>query len=262
MNTTKIYTMAAVLMLAFVGVIGFVGADANDAVTDDATKLTVTYDGVISPAEAKALFEDGASVSYVAALADDIEDRITVLNMDDYKTYIKPIVKQGYITIDLATIDGTTVTISENVTIAYDDLMDLVAQFADVETDKLGEIIGGMDTVIEVNVVGQTAKKAVEVIKSEDAVAAVEAAILETIADYADYKSPEEVKAAIADATAKYRDYVSPEDYQKAIDDAKKGNDAQAWMIVAIFAIIAAAGMAGFLVYTLTKTKKVAKKAD
>lgn len=264
MNASKIYSIMAVMMLAFAGLTGSLAMGGSDAVTDDATKLTVTYDGIITPAEASAMFAAGVELSYIAILDDDVEDEITVMNVDDYKAYVKPLIKAGNVVLPLSKIENNVVTISENVTIGYSELMELLAVFTSVEIDKLGEVTGGIQTLVELNVPGQAAKKAVELISAEDAETAIELAVALALAD-----EEAEIQKAVADAVAKYKGYISPADADKlvadAIEDYKAKNPAKDdtylyCFIVAIAAFLAVLVLFMWMVVVKPRLDKKNKK--
>lgn len=260
-NTTKIYSMMAVMALALAAFAGVVTFDAQDA-ADDKT-LTVTYDGNIAPAEAKKMFAEGISVTYVAVLDDDYEDKITIINMDDFKSYVKPLIKAGFVEFELSMIDDNNdVTIDENTDkIDYDDFMSLLATFTSVEVTKLGDVIGGIETIIEVT--GVAVEKDVEVISAEDAELAVELAVALALAD-----KEAEIEQAVADAVAKYKRYISPEDAAKLVDEAiaeykemhpAKKDDTFLYVAIVLAAVIAA--LVGLMVYDKIVKPKMAKKA-
>lgn len=270
----KIMAAVAVFAMVIAGFGVMAAAEDNDAATGDIALVFV--DKYIAEDDA-VLAEIGVPV-YVTTLADDFEDRITILN----KEYFDAMKEAGL-------IKGMTVTFTAE-QFAEDDIAQGIAIFTNAEINKLGEIIGGVDTKV-VFETGAEKTAVYEVVFADDAeaaiVIAVAAAIAETEAEYADYLSPEEVQALIDEVTGDlytkeeldaavnkavqatkdfYKDYKSPAQVEKAINDAideykathPGKDDTFLYVTIVLAAIIIALG--GFLAYDKVIKPKMAKK--
>lgn len=226
---------------------GDLSFDLNDIYVDDAKGVLtfLTGEGI------------GAKISYIAILDEDFEEKITILNKEYYdaiKKYIK----------------GYTVTVPK-ANMADAGVLEGLEIFTSLELNKVGDIVAGLSTKIVFEDVLAT-NVTYDLVDTEAAAAAIIIAVAEAVEQYADYKSPEEVIAAVEKAIAEtkeqYKDYLSPEDAQKAaqaaveqyIIDHPQKDDGQMWMIIAIFAIVAAVALGGFLGFSMYKGKKAKKE--
>lgn len=257
MNSKVIATLA-VLMMVFAGV-GFVAND-SDATETEGDLTLVINDVYIDDAKGVITFltgEDlGATISYIAILDEDFEEKITILTKEYYDK-IKGFIKGFTVTVPKASMTDA-------------DVIEGLEIFTSVELNRAGDIVGGLSTKIAFENVLAT-NVTFDLVDTEDAEAAVAAAVAIVEAFYADYSSPEEVAKAIDDAVAKYKDYLSPEEVEKAkqaaveqyIIDHPVKNDAQIWMIVAIVCGVIAVALGGFTGYRMmqeSKAKKAAKQ--
>ena len=276
---TKIMAVMAVLLMAFAGfaVLADNGADAdategdltlvfNDVYVDD-TKGVITY-----------LTGDGAEIYYLATLDDDFEEKITILNKEYYDA-IKEYIKGFTVTVPLAQITNA-------------DIVEGLATFTSVETNRAGDIVGGLSTkivfadVLNANVtydmvdvedaeVAVAVAVAAAIAECEETMyddaevqAIVDAAVAEVKESYKDYKSPEEVAKIIADTKALFKDYKSPAEVEKIVDDAvaqatKKAEDNNIWMIAFAVMVVLFVALGAYMIWTanVKKTKAQAPKA-
>jgi len=216
---TKALAMAAVLMMVLAGAGVFVGeaADADDPVTYD---LNIMYDGLITDEDTLAVIAAmGGTISYQAQLADDLEERITILNLK----YYEALEDGGYIVGNyvIFTADDLNIT----------NIKNGIKEFTYAEFNKTGKLVGGVDTIVKfANVLPASfgGDYDMALVTAADKDEAVAIAVIETTALieelYKDYKSPAQVQEAIDAATAaveaKYADYLSPEEAQSAIETA------------------------------------------
>ena len=289
---TKALATLAVMMMVFAGAGFFVGvADADDPpATYD---FTVTYNGLVSDEDTlKALDDMGATISYKAKLADDLEDRITILNLKYYEALD-----------DAGMIVGEYV-VFDNADLAVSDYKNGIKAFTYAEFNKLGKLVGGVESVILFADVLSgddfDADYGVEIVTEADvdeAVAeAVAIAVAEVIEYYDGYLSPAEVKEAIAEAIADLSDYIYTQaDMDKVIaqkdaeiEEAKKivppgyisqadadkmveeavakvttsdDKDKTIYLAIAIVLGVVVVALAGYTVYGVVKASK-AKKAE
>ncbi len=251
---SKIIATLAVLMMVFAGV-GFVANDSDAADTEGDLTLVLNDTYVDDSKGVITLLDDAnATISYIAILDEDFEEKITILTKDYYDA-IKGFIKGFTVTVP---IDSMTDT----------DVIEGLEIFTSVELNRAGDIVGGLSTKITFEGVLAT-NVTFDLIDTEDAEAAVAAAVAIVEAYYADYSSPEEVAEEIGKAVAKYEDYLSPEDVEKAkqaaveqyiIDHPVKKDESQVWMIIAIFAIVAAVALGGFAGYGIIKKNKKVKE--
>lgn len=253
MNSKVIATLA-VLMMVFAGV-GFVANDSDAADTEGDLTLVIN-DVYIDDAKGVITLLTGANatVSYIAILDEDFEEKITILTKEYYDK-IKGFIKGFTVTVPIASMTDA-------------DVIEGLEIFTSVELNRAGDIVGGLSTKIAfVDVLATNVT--FDLVDSEDAEAAVAAAVAIVEAFYADYSSPEEVAKAIDDAVAKYKDYLSPEAVEKAkqaaveqyILDHPVKNDGQIWMIVAIVFGVIAVALGGFTGYKMTQEAKAKKAA-
>ena len=275
---TKIMAALAVFAMVFAGFGAMAFADGNDAATGDVAIVFV--DKYIAEDDA-VLVGIGAPVEYVTVLDDDFEDKITILNKE-YFDAMK----------DAGLIKGMTVTFTA-MDFANEDIAQGIAIFTNAEINKLGEIIGGVDTKV-VLATGQDKTAVYEIVFKDDAEAAIDIAVEDAIvglyddeevqaaidiavafveAQYAGYLSPEEVQAAIDKAVAvvkeSYKGYKSPAEVEKIVEDAiaeyaaahpTKKDDTFLYVTIVLAAIVIA--LAGFMVFDKVIKPKMAKKDE
>lgn len=282
----KFVAALAVFAMMFAGFGAIFVAQADDAADATPRDLVITLDEMISAEDAAQLakygvdpgegdFAASVSVKYAAILAEDAQDKITLINMDDYNAYIKPNLEKGKVIFEAGDIT--------------EDFLATLVIFTSAVVDAEGDVVGGVQTIITFEKFFADAPKDVkiELIKAEDAQAAVEAAVAIVEASYAGYLSPEEVEDAIAAALADVSKYIYtqedldaakamvPEGYisdadakamaDKAVTDAlaaqpvQKKDDTFMYVAIVLAAIVIA--LAGLFVYfNFIKPKAVAKK--
>lgn len=262
---TKIMAALAVFAMVFAGFGAMAFADGNDAATGDVAIVFV--DKYIAEDDA-VLVDIGAPVEYVTVLDDDFEEKITILNKE-YFDAMK----------DAGLIKGMTVTFTA-ADFANEDIAQGIAIFTNAEINKLGEIIGGVDTKV-ILATGQDKTAVYEVVFKDDAEAAiiiaVTAAVAEAVeeveAEYADYLSPEEVAVIVEDAKMSviesYKGYKSPAEVkaacEKAVEDyiathPVKKDDTFLYVTIVLAAVVLA--LAGFMVFDKVIKPKMAKKDE
>lgn len=263
----KMIAIMTVLALAFAGFGAVLFTEPTEAADAGDGDLIVIIDGkYIADEDTIAVIAAiGGAVYYTTALDEDFEEKITVLTKDYYDA-----MKEAGL------IKGMTVTFTAEA-LDNDDIVEGLKIFTAVEMNKLGEIIGGVDTKLVIDNDVLTKDVTYEVVDADDATAAiiiaVAAAVAEVEAEFEGYLSPEEVEeaidAAVAEVEAEFEGYVSPADAKKMADDAVaeyiaqhpvKEDGAQMWMIIAIFAIVAAVALGGFTGFKMYKESKKAKQ--
>ena len=215
---TKALAVMAVLAMVFAGA-GFAFATPADAdpVTYD---LKVAYDGMITDEDTLAVIGAmGGTISYQAQLADDLEERITILNLK----YYEALEDGGYIVGNYVNFTDADLTIT--------NVKNGIKEFTYAEFSKTGKLVGGVNSIITfADVLPESfgGDYVMALVTAEDRDEAVAIAVIETTAFveelYKDYKSPAQVEQIVADAVAvveaKYADYLSPEEAKEAIDTA------------------------------------------
>jgi len=215
---TKALAVLAVMAMVFAGA-GFAFATPADAdpVTYD---FKVAYDGLITDEDTLAVIGAmGGTISYQAQLVDDLEERITILNLK----YYEALEDGGYIVGNYVVFADADLNIT-NVKAG-------IKEFTYAEFNKLGKLVGGVDTIVTFADVLPEAfggDYVMNLVTAEDRDEAVAIAVVETTALmeelYKDYKSPAQVEQIVADAVAvveaKYAEYLSPAEAQSAIDIA------------------------------------------
>ena len=289
---TKFVAALAVFAMLFAGFGAIFVAQADDAADATPRDLIITLDGMISADDAAQLakygvdpgegdFAASVSVKYAAILAEDAQDKITLINMDDYNTYIKPYLEKGKVVFEADDVS--------------EDFLATLVVFTSATVDAEGEIVDGVQTIITFAKFFADAPKDVkiELVDADEAALAVIAAVAVVEAAYADYMSPEEVQAAIAEALADVSEYiytqedldaalaVVPAGYisaadakaeqEKAVADAVaaaiagqpdvKKDDTFMYVAIALAAVVIA--LAGLFVYVnIVKPKLAKKKAE
>lgn len=260
---SKMIAIMTVLALAFAGFGAVLYTEPTEAANAGDGDLIVIIDGkYIADEDTIAVITAiGGAVYYTTALDEDFEEKITVLTKDYYDA-----MKAAGL------IKGMTVTFTAEA-LANDDIVEGLKIFTAVEMNKLGEIIGGVDTKLVIDNDVLTKDVTYEVVDADDATAAIIIAVAAAVAEFEGYLSPEEVEdaidAAVAEVEAEFEGYVSPADAKKMADDAVaeyiaqhpvKEDGAQMWMIIAIFAIVAAVALGGFTGFKMYKESKKAKQ--
>ena len=215
---TKALAVMAVMAMVFAGA-GFAFATPADAdpVTYD---FKVAYDGLITDEDTLAVIGAmGGTISYQAQLVDDLEERITILNLK----YYEALEDGGYIV-------GNYVCFAD-ADLANTNVKNGIKEFTYAEFSKTGKLVGGVSTIITfADVLPESfgGDYTMNLLTVQDKDEAVAVAVIETTAlleeFYKDYKSPAQVEQIVADAVAvveaKYADYLSPAQVQEAVDKA------------------------------------------
>lgn len=209
---TKFIAALAVFAMAFAGFGAMAVTEANDADEPAVDVLVINIAGAIDDEKLIALInaDDKWALKYTVELDDNIEEEITILNKEYYDEMKKAFMKGGIISFTPADLIDPEMA----------DAVEGLKLFTSLEMNKLGDIVGGVDTAIVYSLAalpeGWTKAITLDFVFEEDAEAAIIATVALIEAFYADYSSPEEVQAAIDDAVAKYKDYLSPEMVEKA----------------------------------------------
>ena len=225
MNTKALATLAVMMMVfagagaAFIG-----GSDADDPVTYD---LDIIYDGMIQDEDTLAVIAAmGGTISYRAQLADDLEERITILNLK----YYEALENGGYIVGNYVVFTAADLNVT--------NIKNGIKEFTYAEFSSAGKLVGGVGTIVKfANVLPASfgGDYTMALLTEADKDQAVAVAVIETTAAltefYKDYLSPEEAQDAIAAAVALveayYADYLSPEEVAQAIAAAVAEKDVE-----------------------------------
>jgi len=263
----KTIAIMAVLALVFAG-FGTVFTDGSDAADAGAGDLILIVDDAYIADEdtlavIAAIYGAEGGVYYTTTLDDDFEEKITVLTKDYYDAMK-----------NAGLIKGMTVTF-QTADLENDDIVMGLEIFTAVEMNRLGDIIGGVNTKIVIDNDVLTKDLTYEVVDADTAAAeliiAVAAAVAEVEEQYADYLSPEEATEAVDKAVQivkdSYKDYKSPAEVQKMIDDAvaeatKNIENSNVWMYAFVVAVIVLAGLVAFGMWTYFKDKKAVKAQE
>ena len=269
---TKFIAALAVFAMAFAGFGAMAVTEANDAADESNDGYVIAYKGFVEYDEEVPVVEIATGMYYRALIDENIEEEITVTNLKYYEA-----MEDATLATKHAEISGEYIVWDASASIDK-DIMTGIKTFTSAEYSKTGKLIGGVETMMHFIDAASAECKTVldadvilDVIDTEDAEAAVEAAVALIEAFYADYSSPEEVQAAIDAAVAQYKDYLSPEAVEKAkqaavqkyIDEhpaVEKENKAFFYaFIVVLAALIAVGGVFAYKDYV--KPKMAAKKA-
>lgn len=216
---TKALAIMAVMMMVVAGV-GFAfatPADADDPVTYD---LEIIYDDMITDEDTLAVIAAmGGTISFKAQLVDDLEERITIINLK----YYEALENGGYIVGNFVEFTAADLNIT--------NVKNGIKEFTYAEFSAAGKLVGGVATTVTFAGVLPASfggDYTMALVTAEDRDEAVAIAVIETTAlleeFYADYKSPAQVEQIIADTTAaveaRYADYLSPAQAKEAVDKA------------------------------------------
>ena len=297
---TKIMAALAVFAMMFAGFGAVFVAEANDADNPVVEKnvITINIAGVVDTEDFINILGADWAALYTVTFDDDIEEKITVLTKEYYDAIkdaakgVDPFtgdnagkvsIKGELVTFDPAIIDAPV----------FADVVEGLKLFTSLEMNKMGEIIGGVDTTLKYTkeLAGDAKGKVLnfDFVFADDVEIIVAIAVAAVEAEYADYLSPEEVAAlieeikgelytkeeldtavakAIADTKALYKDYKSPADVQKIVDKAIEEykathpgkDDTFLYVTIVLVAVVLALG--GFMVFDKVIKPKMAKKDE
>lgn len=260
---TKVITAMAIFAMMFAGFGAVLVAEANDADPTTSTggptgDLTITVNDMLDE-KILAAFGAKGTIKFAAAILDDAEDYVTIINSDDYKKFMR--------SASAETDPGYRV--GANIVYGTADLTDadfvaFLGTFTTAEVNKLGEVVGGVSTQI---IFADVAEKDIAVEFSLGDIATAVAKAKEGMF------TKQEVDDAITAALAKVSDYIytqadmdkaKKDAAQKAVDDYVAANPVakqdDTFMYVAIVFIAITIVLAGLFVYMVFLKPKMAAK--